>query len=288
LFSRIRLHSAWRSRARRISGRGSTRMVALGPTTPADLPAPVTRWSELVTQARAALVTGLGEADEGVALALIRPASWCPPSFDRVAQRLERPVVDEVGRTVALVIPHGPETKAALADLETLAPADGALVFGRLGLQAGALVLAPIAVIDAGGARSFGLLSSPTGAAAASGATAPAPEGEPGDEIADTDDDAETGPSGPDDAVARVLGAGWAEIEAIAAAGVGAYRRWTVLADRGAALRRLGLGRAAGALEVVGAAAGTPGLPDAVLDAAWVLRLAQAALAVERAALQLS
>jgi hypothetical protein len=37
----------------------------------------------------------------------------------------------------------------------------------------------------------------------------------------------------------------------------------------------------------VGAAAGTPGLPLAVLDAAWVLRLARAALAVERAALVL-
>jgi hypothetical protein len=77
-------------------------------------------------------------------------------------------------------------------------------------------------------------------------------------------------------------------VEAIAAAGVGAYRRWTALAERGGALRRLGLGRAAAALDVVGAAAGTPDLPSAVLDAAWVLRLARAALAVEQAALQLS
>src|SRR5262249_41961042 len=143
----------------RISGRESTRMAALGPTTPADLPAPVTRWSELVAQARAALVTGLGDADEGAALALIRPVSWGPAVFDQVAQRLDRPVVDEVGRAIALAIPHAPDTKAALADLERLAPGDGALVFGRLGLQAGALALAPIAVIDAGGARSFGLLS---------------------------------------------------------------------------------------------------------------------------------
>jgi hypothetical protein len=282
--SHLRLHGAWRSRARRISGRESTRMTALGPTTPAVLPAPITRWSELVTQARAALVTGLGEADEGAPLALIRPASWLPPSFDQVAQRLDRPVVDEVGRAIALSIPHGPETKDALADLETLAPAAGGLVFGRLGLQAGALVLAPIAVIDAGGARSFGLLSRRTGAAAASSGATAASEGDPGDEIADADDDAEAGPRGPDDAVARALGAAWAEVEAIAAAGVGAYRRWTALADGGGALHRLGLGRAAGVLDAVGAAAGTPGLSAAVLDAAWVLRLARAALAVEQAA----
>jgi len=290
--SRIRLHGAWRSRARRVSGREATRMVALAPTTPADLPAPVTRWSELVAQARAALVTGLGEADEGAALALIRPAVWRPASFDQVAQRLDRLVIDETGRAIALQIPHGPDTRTALADLETLAPGDGALVFGRLGLQAGALVLAPIAVIDAGGVRSFGLLSAPRGGATAAGAATGAPEADSADEIAQGGDDGdgavETLPGGPDDAVARALGAGWTEVEAIAAAGVGAYRRWTALAERGGALRRLGLGRAAAALDVVGAAAGTPDLPSAVLDAAWILRLARAALAVEQAALQLS
>jgi hypothetical protein len=262
-------------------------MTALGTTTPAVLPAPVTRWSELVAQARAALVSGLGEADEGAALALIRPSSWRPAVFDQVAQWLERPVVDEAGRELALAIPHGPETRTALADLETRAPGDGALVFGRLGVQAGALVLAPISIIDANGARSFGLLSPASGAAATGGAAPGAQDGEPDDDIAERDDDAEIGASGSDDAVARVLAAGWTEVEAIAAAGVGAYRRWTTLADRGGALRRMGLGRAAGAIETVGAAAGTPGLPLAVLDAAWVLRLARAALAVERAALVL-
>jgi hypothetical protein len=286
--SQIRLHGAWRSRARRISGRDSTRMAALGPTTSVVLPAPVTRWSELVKQARVALVSGLSEADEGAALALIRPRAWRPAFFDQVAQRLERPVLDEAGQQIALAIPHGPDTKAALTDLETLAPGEGTLVFGRLGIQAGALVLAPISVIGGSGTRSFGLLNPAAGSVASRGATPAAQDGEPGEEIADGDDDVEASASEADDAVARTLAAGWAEVEAIAAAGVGAYRRWTTLADRGGALRRMGLGRAAGAIDTVGAAAGTPGLPAAVLDAAWVLRLARAALAVERAAVLLS
>jgi hypothetical protein len=286
--SHIRLHGAWRSRARRISGRESTRMAGLGPTTPALLPAPVSRWSELVAQARAALVSGLGEVEEGAALALIRPVSWRPPVFDQLAQRLERPVLDESGRQIALAIPHGPETKTALADLETLEPREGTLVFGRLGLEAGALVLAPISVIDGSGARSFGLLNPAIGTVGEGAAAPTAQDVEPGDEIAVGEDEGETGTSGPDDAVGRALAAGWAEVEALAAAGVGPYRRWTTLSDCGGVLRRMGLSRAASAIEVLVTAAGTPGLPAAVLDAAWVLRLARAALAVERAAVSLS
>jgi hypothetical protein len=282
----IQLQSAWRSRSRRISGRESTRMVALGPTTSAELPAPITRWSELVSQARSALVTGLGEADEGAALALLRPTSWLPAAFDRLAQRLERPVVDEVGRRIALTIPHGPDTKMALADLEALTPADGAMVFGRLVLQAGALALSPISVIETSAVRSFGLLS-PSAKASSTGTTQEVEDAENDGALAEGDDDAELATGGADDAASRALAAGWGEVEAIVAAGVGAYRRWTALDERTKALRRLGLGHAAGALEHVRSSAGTQALPNAVLDAAWILRLSRAALAVEQAAVHL-
>jgi hypothetical protein len=258
-------------------------MVTLGPTTPGDLPAPVTRWSDLVARARAALVTGLGEGDPGSALVLIRPKSWLPAAFNKLAQRLELPVVDEAGNRIALMIPHGPDSRSALADLESLVPSDPMSVFGRLVLQSGSLALSPVAVIDAQGGRSLGLMTPRE----RQPATVPSPElrdDQAGEEIAGHDEDDELAPGGTDDAASRALAGGWAEVEAVVAAGIGAYRRWPALDERSAALRRLGLNHAAGALERVRASAGTRALPAVVLDAAWILRLSRATLAVEQAA----
>jgi hypothetical protein len=277
--SHIQLQGAWRSRARRLSGREATAMVALGPTTAALLPAPVTRWSELVGQARRALVIGLGEVEEGADLALVQPAQWRSASFDPVDQSLTRVILDEDGRGLPLVIPQGRETAAALSDLEIMRPGSGAALFGALRLHRGELALSPISVIDGDGVHSLGLtMQAPPRPAGEVGAV----EGAADEAGQEADDHPPLDPA--DGPIAGAVDAAWRELEALVALGVGAYRRWAMLSDREAALRRLGLEAAAAALQGLAASAGTSDVAGAVLHAAWVLRLTGSALAVEQAA----
>jgi hypothetical protein len=278
--SRIVLRSAWKTRGGRLSGRTSTSMTRLGPSVPDGLNV-ATDWSALAAQARAGLVARLGEPGEHGALALLRPAAWGPPTFDPIAQRSRRALRDAAGHTLALELPFGPETRAAIAAVEALQPSPDTHLFGRLRVSGGDLCLFPISTLDESGVRSLGLESVVAAAAA--------PAGVEDQEDDEPDQELEGAAEGPaDEPVGRTLARARGELEAIAATGAGARHDLAALAAARAEVSALGLARVTAALEAVeraGRARAT--LPAALLEAAWVVHVAQSATVVERAAARL-
>ncbi len=216
----IRLSNAWRNRNGRFSGRPSTLGFATGPSDPSQAPL-LDRWSDLVSRAVRLFGGGLGDRDEREAIVLIAPKVWLPGQFDEVRQELVRLVVDGEGRMLPLVLPNTPETEGAIRLLETLDPAQAQTVLGQLRLEAGRLVVEPIAVHA--GTKTLNLTldsdKAQTAIRPASGSVFPsAPE-----ESEEVDEEFDAGDSST--ALGQLLGQLALRLEGIGAGGLAAFRR---------------------------------------------------------------
>jgi hypothetical protein len=250
-------------------------MIRLGKTSP-ELFSPMVDWSALAERARLCFAVRPVEADENMALVVLRPERWGQALFDPQRQELRLPVADPEGRQVLLVLPQTPENDAAIKDLESLRPEPGTLLCGRLAITGGHLCVQPFSIIDGVGVRSLGL----EGVLGGRGAPAASE---------DSDEDPES-PEGPERTLALAsplgltLARAWDELEALAASGAGARHRPSSLVEIREALQALGLARVAAALSTVMATRGqTADLPRALLDAAWIVHIAESLLVVERA-----
>jgi hypothetical protein len=255
-------------------------MIRVGPTTRQGLPAAISAWNEIGERARAAFLPGLGERDEAAPIALLAPTRWGPPSFDVIAQELRIALQDVRGRVVWLVLPHSSENRSTAAALEGFRPSTEARVLGRVDIHNAQLQLHPVSLIDSDRVISLGLERNGRAAATVTAQDAD-----------DTEADPEEFPAFVQslDAGGSVLALAWAGLEAVTAAGVCAYRAWHELGTYAGRAEALGLQRAGQALRRVPQVASDTGLDRArsaaraVLEAAWVLRMSQAALAVEQA-----
>jgi len=285
--SRLRLPSAWRSRSGRLSARAGTSAVSMGPTTLAGLPAAAGTWRDLVPVAEKALVVGLSDRDETASLVLIEPAKWGPAVFDGTRQELVRPVFDDAGRAMPLVVRQSPETQQAITALESYSPSAGARVFGTLEILRGSFAVEPIAILDATGVTTNLGLSQARPSSASAG-LASSPE-DPNDEQPDLDTDDAPHITGDDNQVHRVLSSIWNELEAAASAGLRAYRGWPALAELGGRSKALGLTHCANGLaRMKGDGRSLATQAGALLDSAWIVRLCLVASAVQHASARLA
>ncbi|HEX9296146.1 MAG TPA: SWIM zinc finger family protein [Polyangiaceae bacterium] len=283
--SRMRLPSAWRSRSGRLSARAGTSAVSMGPTKLATLPLAVRTWSDLVPIAEKALVVGFRDRDETASLVLIEPARWGPAVFDGTRQELVRPVFDDAGRAIPLVVRQSPETDRAIAALESYPPGAGARVFGVLEILRGSFALEPIAILEVTGATSLGL--SHALPMRASEALPPSAEDPNSEELELETDDVPV--TGEDNQVHRVLSSIWNELESAASAGLRAYRGWPALTELSARSKALGLTHCANGLERMKRTGPTLATQaGALLDSAWIVHLCVVASAVQRASAKLT
>ena len=273
--SRVRLPQVFRTRAGRLSGRPGTSMFRIGATS-SEMLSPIDDWALLVERARSALAAGLAEPDENAAFVLLAPVRWGAAVFDAQKQQLELPLVDSQDRRVLAILAQNAENDAAIKDLEALAPTQGTLLFGRLAIQGGQLMVEPISIVEASGVRSLGLGGLSKAKAAAS--TETSDDDEPELDVESGREQVFGNPLG------RALGKAWDELEALAAGGASARGAHSTLAEARAQVSSLGLVRVATALTATEAArAQGSGLPKALLAAAWTVRIAESLLAVEGA-----
>ena len=278
--NRIRLPSAFRSRSGRLSGRPSTTMIRIEATRP-EMLSPIADWAELAVRVRSSLASGLTEPDENSALVLLAPAQWGAATFELQRQELRRPLMDAKGKRVMVTLAQSPENDSALKELEFLSPGESALLFGRLAIQRGELTVQPIAIVDSAGVRSLGLHTPGLGTTID---VRPA-EGDEDEFDLPEQIGRETVFGSP---IGRALATAWDELEAIAAAGAGARHSQCALGEARAQLSSLGLARVAAALAAVECArTQSNGLPRALLEASWTVRLAESVLVVERAVAEL-
>jgi hypothetical protein len=146
--STLRLLNTWRNRDGRLAKRDAMRALVTGAATPLQVPGAVSRWTDLVE--RTVRVFGGGMQDRGELdnLVLLTPHSWGPAQFDSIRQELRRPVFDAEGRALPLVVPHTPETAAAVDALERHDPSATRGLLGMLRLHAGQLAVEPIALYE--------------------------------------------------------------------------------------------------------------------------------------------
>jgi len=212
--SRLRVSGAWRSAAGRLSGRPSTTAFAAGATPAGTLPA-IGNWWELRERALALFGGGIGEFDEQLETVVLRPARWGAAQFDEVHQRLSRPLMDDSGHSLPLLLPYTEETAAAVRALEAYTPAGGALVLGLLRLVDAALCVEPVSVIDGGRVWCLTLAEDPDRA----GAPAPAD-----DAVGDWADDEPEPGGAATPAAGGILNAAMADMEQTAETGLAAAR----------------------------------------------------------------
>jgi hypothetical protein len=144
----LRLLNSWRNRAGRLSARPATRALVIGPAQPLQVPGTVGRWADLASRAVRLFGGGLqgrGEMDD---LVVLTPHAWGPAQYDPVRQELARPVLDDQGRAVPLVLPHTPHTAGAVESLERHDPSATRGLLGMLRLHAGRLAVEPIALYE--------------------------------------------------------------------------------------------------------------------------------------------
>ncbi len=236
----FRLVGAYRNRSGRLSGRPSTRAVALSPSDPRAIPARIACWAELADRVRLLFSGGLGDRDEQDELVLLAPARWRPPVFDPIRQELARDVLDLDGRPLPLVLPYTPETKGAVDALEAHDPdARGTdSVLGLLRLEGDRPYVEPIALQGTKGILNLSLDDAPSRPLphpAARRAT-PVPEVEEADDGPEPDSGDPIPSATP---IGRLLEAMTFHLEMIGAAGFAAFRPIAdlrALADRADAL----------------------------------------------------
>jgi uncharacterized Zn finger protein len=133
----------------RLSGRSSTQALVLGATQPRDVPAMLTKWTQLAERAQRAFGCGLAERRENADLVLLAPMSWGPPHYDTLRQALVRPVADEVGRLVNLWLPFSTENAAGIDFLEQNLPTAAYGLLGAVRLVSGQVCIEPISLYAA-------------------------------------------------------------------------------------------------------------------------------------------
>ncbi len=143
----VRLTNAYRSAAGRLSGRASTVALVGQGSDARSLPCLWTQWKEVGKRARELYGGGLAERDAPKEIVLLKPAQWGPPAFDPLSQRLVRPIVDDTGRVLPLVLPFTDENQTAVRTLEQHDPLATYGVLGLVRLLAGQLSIQPISLI---------------------------------------------------------------------------------------------------------------------------------------------
>jgi hypothetical protein len=256
-------------------------MTPVGPTRADDLPIRVNRWSELASLLRTQFIASLGERLPSELCVVLAPSRCERAAFDEIQQELRVPLMDDTGAVLPLVLPQSEENRRAIAELEALTLRPGMLVFGLLHLHCGAPAVTPVSVIDAQNVLSLGFEAKNFHAVGASVPTL--------DDEVDTEEglDQVDNPTDSSDTIGRLTSSAWSELEAIATLGIAAYRDWPRIRAIADSAESLGLGHASRALRSV-AVSGTSEIDRlhagacATLDAAWLLRLTQAAATVSR------
>jgi hypothetical protein len=232
--SNLRLLDAFRNRVGRLSGRSATRALILKASDPRDVPG-LDRWGVLAERAARLFGGGFQDRSEQDELVVLRPTEWGPPQFDEVRQELTRAVVDADGRGLALVLPHTPETAAAVTALEQHDPAKTSGLLGILRLQPGRLAVEPIALFQEKGIFNLTLDSGTQALSVAATKVAAAEE-----EEADADgEEPEAVPSAT--RLGLLLSSLETELEALAEGGVTAVRDIAPLRKLAGSAESLGL-----------------------------------------------
>ncbi len=139
----------------RISGVESTmaRTAAVGGAQLAQQLAVHQRWADLresVGRRRSLLAA----PDPNAAWAVLRPATFGRPVYDRAEQALRWPLGDSAGETLLLELPWSALNAHAVGRIETLAtPAEGTLVVARMQARQGVLTGFPLSLINPGAAE---------------------------------------------------------------------------------------------------------------------------------------
>jgi hypothetical protein len=142
----MRLLSAWRNRAGRLSGRQATRALMSSGTTRNDMPPAIADWTELSARAGRLFAGGLQDRTEQDEIVLLQPEHWGPANFDAIRQELVQPVFDTAGRPLVLVLPHTPQTENAIKILERHDPKTTWGLLGLLRLRQETLAVEPVAI----------------------------------------------------------------------------------------------------------------------------------------------
>ena len=142
----MRLLSAWRNRAGRLSGRPATRSLMMSETTRNAMPPAITDWAELSARAGRLFAGGLQDRTEHDEILLLQPERWGPASFDAIRQELVQPIFDGAGHPLVLVLPHAPQTENAIRILERHDPKTTWGLLGLLRLRHEALAVEPVAI----------------------------------------------------------------------------------------------------------------------------------------------
>jgi hypothetical protein len=142
----MRLLSAWRNRAGRLSGRPGTRSLVMSETTRNEMPPAITDWSELSARAGRLFAGGLQDRAEQDEILLLQPERWGLASFDPIRQELVQPIFDSAGRPLVLVLPHTPQTENAIKILERHDPKTTWGLLGLLRLRQETLAVEPVAI----------------------------------------------------------------------------------------------------------------------------------------------
>lgn len=183
--SQVRLIGAWRNRVGRLSGRSATRSIVSAATEPravAEAAGAVARWNELAARAQRLFASGLRERSEQDEVVFLLPRSWGPAVFDSIRQELIRPVFDESGRSLSLVLPHTPQTENAVTRLEQYDTSQTYGLLGLLRLLGERLTVEPIALYDAKGILNLTLDGARKETIATSSSRQEIEEGEPEEE----------------------------------------------------------------------------------------------------------
>jgi hypothetical protein len=225
----LRLTGAWRNPVGRLSGRPSTKAIVTSDSAPARLPQAVCQWPELWRRATALFGGGLGERSEQDEIVFIQPSAWHTAEYDRVAQRLVRPVVDRQGHPINLTLAYHEQLTAEAIDLlQQYDPAANRGILGLIRFGAGELFVEPVSLCE--DERIVNLSLDRTEGSASksrSGASSAAPREEEPSELAEDVADGETEemvPSGSATAVGVLLTTTLTELEAVAEGGVTAAR----------------------------------------------------------------
>jgi hypothetical protein len=275
---RALLSEAWRSRARRISGRSSSRYTMRHPTTIADLPPPTTLWKDLAAQLKQSMKIGLSVPDEYGSFALIRPVRWGGSTFVEIDQELLRPVIDAEGFQMNLVVHHTSEQGDLLRTIETLAPAAGDCLLVKLTMHKTGLAAQPISLINETGVKTIAMSYPSRRRQSRSTAAASAP---PSPETNDSEVDEEDPLSLPRSPLMSRLDACFEHLTAACAVGVNAFRRWPVLEAFGREFRDSGLVSLATALASISAATDARQKARALLSATWILAMSRSQLVLD-------
>jgi hypothetical protein len=284
--SRFRLAGAWRNAAGRLSGRETTHMIPMEPSSEA-VPVATASWTALAAKAWELFGLGLTEPEELAPVMLLRPRAWGDSVYDEVEQELRVDILDDEGRALTLALAHSEGSLAAIERLEQAVGHPPPAILGTLHLRRGRLAVAPISLIDGSSVVSLGLDPTLAGpAAVAAAGTAPDDGVEESEGEGPSPAPAETSP-GP---LGGLLSSAAAELERLAESGSAAYRGWPRLRELGQRGESMGLPAVGGALRRVADAAGADDearphrVAEACLRAAYVVRLATSSAAVAAAA----